>query len=751
MLWSYPSPSCRVWRCLCLIILPFLISCSAQPESEKEAARSAPQTFTDGGGPPLSDHDHEGRYATSTPPPPPPAAAPVTAQPLMEPVRPDIGNSVASSHKVEWAQNGAARALREASLNKEHDGHATVGKKTLPSGDDLFVMMTLPTSPSSLDKAVVPEREQPAKKSDVEQKRGIVEKQRNVAKGMINPVSSTPDADAADLAVKDARRPSWPEGGGKLSPPMGVVPTDNDPVNTREMIQGVTFQEPVGHWANTYVPGDPTIRFLEAQLRQHRQVLVGGGYPDPTLPGAMPTPVVQPADPPWNSALAFTLHADRRGVEGPSRLRVQLGIQGSQRQGGYRPVMKLALILDLRSYQHVQETTLARSLALALGKARQPGDRFLLLALGRQGSLRIDSDHFRHGALQESLAHFFDDSRPPDGPRLDVAQAIALARKHTRLSDEPTATLGSSLILLATPALPPEESHAVELASHESAIQGSPVSFIALAPPADGMAVERIVAAGMGNRRLLTTPEQTEALVDRELLAASQMVARAIRVVFRLAPGVRLVDIPGSYRLDPPQAARVRQAEQALDQHLSRQLGLEADRSEDEEGLRMVIPSFHAGAGHVILLDLVVPGAGPVVDVTVRYKDVVFMKNNVFRQTLPLANHREAPGPLEHNVIKNALAFRFALMLQQAGEKLAANQVTEAVTILEEGQRLLASLRLLLPGWDQDPTLQGDEAFLIRHLSILRSTPPQQPHMRQLAGATLRVAGFRKLMPSAMP
>ena len=102
----------------------------------------------------------------------------------------------------------------------------------------------------------------------------------------------------------------------------------------------------------------------------------------------------------------------------------------------------------------------------------------------------------------------------------------------------------------------------------------------------------------------------------------------------RLAPGVQLVDVIGSQRLDEGRAQEVRDAEQSIDQRLSRNLGIETDRGLDEEGIQMVIPSFYADDAHVVLLDVVAPGPGPVADVTVRYKDLVHMKNGVARAHL---------------------------------------------------------------------------------------------------------------------
>ena len=153
---------------------------------------------------------------------------------------------------------------------------------------------------------------------------------------------------------------------------------------------------------------------------------------------------------------------------------------------------------------------------------------------------------------------------------------------------------------------------------------------------------------------------QSISLVDRELHASSRAVARALRLRIRLAPGVKLVDILGSRRLDEELAERVREAEVAIDRRLARNLGIQADRGEDEEGIQIVIPNFYAGDSHTILLDVVAENPGPLADVTLRYKDVVHLRNGVARANLTLQDGPPAAGPLELNVLTNLVAWERA-------------------------------------------------------------------------------------------
>ena len=73
-------------------------------------------------------------------------------------------------------------------------------------------------------------------------------------------------------------------------------------LEARRTLDGLSFREARGYWANSYIPGDPKIRFLAARLTQAQQTLT---------PHLLARPVVQPFDPPSRGALSVSLHADR--------------------------------------------------------------------------------------------------------------------------------------------------------------------------------------------------------------------------------------------------------------------------------------------------------------------------------------------------------------------------------------------------------------------------------------------------------
>lgn len=506
-------------------------------------------------------------------------------------------------------------------------------------------------------------------------------------------------------------------------------------------LDGLSFQSPTGYWSNTYVPGDPDMRLIGARLRDwDRRPLGRQAQLEQTV-----RPVSQLFDAPESAALSLYLHADSRAIQGPTRLRVQVGLKGAERRGGHRPAMNVGLVVDLSGLGEKGLVPRVRALVTALERARQPGDRFSLTVTGPSGGMVVAPESFRHGPLKVALARLLAGPEKPTGPMTGLAAAISIAAANVRQSEQADAILGASLVVLATGASLAQDLEALEGLAHENAIGGVPMSVVGLGRGVSPEHVERLVAAGQGSRRFLTSAEGAEALIDRELHAASRAVARAVRLRIRLAPGVKLVDILGSRRLDQPQAQRVRQTERAIDRRLARNLGIEADRGQDEEGIQIVIPNFHAGDSHVVLLDVVAERPGPIAEVTARYKDVVHLKNGVAHARLTIEAGERQAGPMQRNVLKNLLAWELARQARRLSRYFEAGRESEAALITARLRSLIHGLRQQFPGWSTDPDLAADEAMLANYLAVLGSPSAGDPVQRRYLADSLRYAAFSKL------
>jgi hypothetical protein len=511
---------------------------------------------------------------------------------------------------------------------------------------------------------------------------------------------------------------------------------------------GLAYQEPTGYWANSYIPGDPAMRLLQARLRAWDR----GAFGQNVRLEERVQPVRQPFDAPQDAALAVYLDADAPAIDGPTRLRLQVGVKGAERQGGHRPAMNIGLLVDLRDGMGGADGEAARrirALIAALERARQPEDRFSLTVAGPGGGLLVAPDEFRHGPLRVAMERMFADPKQAPAIYYDLANALAEASESVFAGDDPNSVLGSSLVLLATGSSLADDLSELERMAHLNAVAGVPLSVVSLAAQEDLSHIDRLVAAGQGNRRILDRAQAADGVVDRELHASSRAVARALRLRIRLAPGVELVDVLGSRRLEEELAQRVREAEVAIDRRLARNLGIQADRGEDEEGIQIVIPNFYAGDSHTILLDVVAENPGPLADVTLRYKDVVYLRNGVARANLTLEDGPRAAGPLELNVLKNLVAWEFAQQARLIGRYLADGDPRQAAAALASLRDLIHGLRSEVAGWQTDPDLLADEAMLEEYLGVLATPAAGDTVQRRFLADSLRYAAFRKLQTAA--
>ncbi len=517
-------------------------------------------------------------------------------------------------------------------------------------------------------------------------------------------------------------------------------------LDERSSTSGLEFVSASGYWSNTYVPGDPAMRLLQSRLAGRDRSLFAAWVPTPPRLHDAARRAGQPFDSPAGAALAVYLHADRNGASAEGRLLVQVGLEGTARHGGRRPPMNLALVLDLGGEVTTEVAVAVRSLLEAFNRAREPGDRFCLLVAGRPGGLAVEPADFRHGTLSVTLDRALA-SGSGDGPALDVVQAVANALRGLSATDDPDAPLGTSAAIVVTSRPFGEATTTLADLAHQGAIAGISLSVVGIGPGVDLGQMDRVTLAGQGNRRLLDRPAGATELVDRELAAASRAIARAVRLRVRLAPGVKLVGVLGSERLDEARAQRVREAERSIDLRLARSLGIQADRGEDEEGIQIVLPGFYAGDSHVVLLDVVVPGAGPVADVTLRYKDLVQLRNGVSRASLALGRDERPSGPLEHNVLKNLLSLHMSRVLDAAGRAVQASDGARAAQGLGEFAALLQGLRRELPGLDADPDLLTDIALVGEYRALLERGAAGQPAHRDYLADSLRYAALLKVRP----
>ncbi len=509
------------------------------------------------------------------------------------------------------------------------------------------------------------------------------------------------------------------------------------------------FQPASGYWANTYVPGDPEIRLLNARLAQwDRSWLENNAALERGV-----APVQQPFDAPADNALALNLMADVSAISNSAaptgdnaltRMRLQVGIRGIEHRRGQRPAMNVGLVVDLPADAPDDVRIATRALLDAMLQSKQAGDRFSLVMTG--SGLVVNADDFRFGSLQLAKQHIAGQevethSNKNGRSALELNSAMEQAGEMVRQSDDPSRPLGSSSVILISANQLNNVEQLTGLA-HEQAKEGITLSVFPLGSKPGNESVEQLVLAGLGNRRYLEAPGKARQLIEEELHASSRAVARAARLSIRLAPGVQLIDVVGSERLGTKRAQRVRDIENSMDRRLSTNLGIQADRGEDEDGIQVVIPSIFSGDSVTVLLDVVTDRPGAIADVSLRYKDLVFLRNGSLQGHLELPGGQSSRGPAELAVLKNLLSYHFVEAIEQAAEALGREQAAEAITVLSAMRATIEQARRDLPAWANDPDLIRDLQVLDRYLAALAS-PSAGAHHPFLADS-LRYAAWAK-------
>ena len=533
-----------------------------------------------------------------------------------------------------------------------------------------------------------------------------------------------------------------------------------------QQTQDLHFQQAAGYWANSYIPGDPEIRLLSARLAQwDRSWLENNAALEQDV-----EPVNQPFDAPADNALSLSLMADVDSVStneashGPTRMRLQIGIRGIEHRRGQRPAMKVGLVVDLPADASDEVRIATRALLDAMLQSKQAGDRFSLVMTGQQGdvqnewarSLVVPAEDFRFGSLQLAKQLILGQDSTPTGERRDLSklnssrinlyEAMERAGAMVKQTDDPSRPLGSSSVLLISAREMPDIDALAALA-HERAREGITLSVIPLGSQPKNSSVEKLVLAGLGNRRYLEAPGRAGQLIEEELHASSRAVARAVRLSIRLAPGVRLIDVVGSERLDTKRAQRVREIENSMDRRLSANRGIQADRGEDEGGIQIVIPSIYSGDSVTVLLDIVADQPGAIAEVSLRYKDLVFLRNGSLRGHLDLpkgefTGGESSRGPAQLNVLKNLLSHHFIEAVERAAAALGQQQPAEAEAVLRAMHATITQVRQALSAWAKDKDLIHDQQVLDRYITALAS-PRAGTHQSFLVDS-LRYAAWAK-------
>ena len=428
------------------------------------------------------------------------------------------------------------------------------------------------------------------------------------------------------------------------------------------------------YFENTYLGGDAA---FQERVRRLDDALV-----DVSLPHRQALGYMQPFDPPEDAGLALIADVDRRTVEHPGRVILQIGLQGSLRYGWRRPPLDVVLVLDGPAI--AEDPEMAVKVAGELLGQLGPQDHLGVVVAGPRPQVLAPLGRIR--SLRGQLALAFDALGPiPASGSGALAEAMEQAGAMLdAVSQDRTTLPGTQTVLVVARGVDGDRVQPARQVAHGLTLRGMVTSVIETGG-GEGLWWS-VNDAGYGNYHRVEGRDPREA-VRAELESLSRVVARLVRINVRLAPNVHAIRILGSRVLDEQEVAQVKAREVATDQNISRTLGVKADRGDDDDGLQTVIPYFYGADSHVVLIELWVDRPGPIADVTLRYKDMVNLDNATARASVSVRNlPRDQTG--EQVVVRdNARGFRIGEALEHASVSLGHGDVAAARGWIEQARQ----------------------------------------------------------------
>jgi len=238
-----------------------------------------------------------------------------------------------------------------------------------------------------------------------------------------------------------------------------------------------------------------------------------------------------------------------------------------------------------------------------------------------------------------------------------------------------------------------------------------------------------IAREGSGSYQFVRRAADIDEILTDELESRLQSVAQALRVRVVLGPGVVAQHVYGSRLLSDEEHAQVRTTEVATDARLAQELGITRNRRrEEDEGLRIHIPTFRRGDQHAIVMELSVPGGrarslAGVARVLLDYKDLATRQNAQIARSVTAertSDRESVVASTRRTVKRTVLAFQAGDALQRAADSLATGDADAARRALAERR---AVLEAAASTW-RDRSLAADASMLSRYERVLAAAWP---------------------------
>lgn len=492
--------------------------------------------------------------------------------------------------------------------------------------------------------------------------------------------------------------------------------------------------DPNGRFATTYRPGGGHLAAFESAIARgllpssEREIVsdIGAAYSGS---------ISKPKDKAINVAAAF-----ERSALGPNggEVHLRIDLQSTDAQPSERPRLSVVVVLDTSGSMKGELIDSARKAAISLVDRLDANDQFSLVTFSTAALTNIHMEQV--GPNRDAIKKTIESLQEGGGTNISEGLKRGYEELHSKVVPDEAQRV---TFLLSDGRANNGVTNQDQLAklANDAFQDGIQTSSFGLGSDYDGPLMAQIAEEGAGGYYYLRDPAQIAPALSTELDKRLAPVATALEVRVRLRPGVDLMEVYGSRRLDARESAVVRNIEVAQDKQAQKG-GITSDRQDDlQGGMRFFIPAFARDEGHGILLRLRLPagvGNKDVGLVEVKYKDRVAKKNVSDEVPVKIAyatSDVDSAKTMDTSVQRTVQGFAAGQTLLQAARLVSTGRSKEAADLLVEREGILKQASTDL----HEPLFEKDAERLARLRSRIDDTssdPLVVAMMVQTAGNT---------------
>ena len=561
---------------------------------------------------------------------------------------------------------------------------------------------------------------------------------------------SEPGADELDLntlafdglSVGDLRGGAGPASAGSadMSVPLGGF---NAPRlrGTQPMPAAAPRPKKSGYLSSEYVGGSGQLDRM-AKLVDEGIVLDGRTVKLGALTASYHQPIAVPAD---RALVAFAKPEHTKISTDGGTTHLQVGIQAANRELPKRPAVQLVLVVDTSgSMERERKMEFALLAASQLVDALLPTDQLAIITYDDNPNIVLPlAPRGDGGAARAAIVTSF-----VAGGSTNISGALDLAYAHLSPQRDPDAISRVVLLSDGNPTAGITDPSHIRKLAYDAFQDGLQTTTLGVGLDFNSDLMMTIAREGKGNYHFVKDGGAIAGVLDEELDQLTHVVAQAVRLRIELPDNVGLVRVLGAEVLDETASQQVRTEERNLDRRISEELGIAENRvNQKDEGLKLVVPSFHMGKHHIVMLELDVPAGTDPIDVAtveVKYKDLLSRTNREETLTATVqraASKSEAVSSLDSTVKKNLLGFQTGEALLRAGQFVDRGYIDAATKEIDDQMALLG---VAADRW-RDSDLERDAELLGAYKEVIAAQRGGGlgPQARQYLSRALSYSGYK--------